>query len=96
MYSLALITERKEQETKYCKGWHGKVILLTREKLIEIGLTSVLLKFIQIDFEINRCSYLVTSNNLFHYSSPCIYTIVCPSEKRNFLQICIRNDAISD
>lgn len=45
----------EEQETKYCKWWHGKVTLLTTEKLVQITLTSVWLEFLfyKINFKIN-------------------------------------------
>ena len=49
------MSEMKKQETKYGKQWYGMVILLTREKSIQLTLTSICLKFIlyKIYFEIN-------------------------------------------
>ena len=43
---------------------------------------------------IELLSYLITSNNLFYYSSARVYTVFCCSEKLNFRQICVRNDVI--
>ena len=52
----AYMAETEEQETKYCKWWYIKVTFLTREKLIQLTLTSVWLEFIfyKINFEINH------------------------------------------
>ena len=54
-------SETKEQETKCCERWYGKVTLLTRENLIQLIATSVWLEFIfyTINFKINQSSYLI-------------------------------------
>ena len=39
-------SETEEQETRHWKRWYGNVILLTREKLIQLILTYVWLEFI--------------------------------------------------